>query len=80
MHYIPKKKRYDCLTTLYKEMLAASLNNRKKLRILSFFGHTIEIKCGNNKFFYVMDGEIVMVRDKQGKEISRIGKEKGEWL
>lgn len=80
MHYIPKKKRYDCLTTLYKEMLAASLNNRKKLKILSFFGHTIEIMYGKSKFFYAMDEEIVMVRDNKGKEISRIGKEKGEWL
>ncbi|MAI37909.1 MAG: hypothetical protein CL599_10160 [Alteromonas sp.] len=62
--YIPKKKRYDSLSTLYKEMLTSSI------KVLSFQGYSIEIKKGRNKFFYGMcDGEIT-ITNKQGENVS----------
>jgi hypothetical protein len=67
MHYIPKKKRYDSLSTLYKEML-----QDKKVKNISFSGYSIEAKCGRSKFSYGMvDGEIG-IRDSKGKDVGRV--------
>ena len=64
--YIPKKKRYDSLSTLYKEMLSS------KVKVLSFQGYSIEAKCGRSKFSYGMcDGEISITNNK-GENVSTI--------
>ena len=62
MYYKPKKKRYDSLSTLYREML-----QDKKVKNISFSGYSIEAKYGRSKFSYGMvDGEIG-IRDSKGK-------------
>jgi len=66
--YIPKKKRYDSLSTLYKEMLQDK--KVKNISSLRFSGYSIEAKCGRSKFSYGMcDGEISITNNK-GENVS----------